>query len=157
MLSMGSKGVGSRALYSYGAATTVGTSQTNATLLPVSGITIPAGILQANSNILIFMEYSCPAAAGTTITIALNDGGGASTISSFQPSATSARIRCRMQNRNSLSAQRGSIDSTVNITAVTAVASTAKNTGVDCTLSIVATTGATNSITLESVLVLVIP
>jgi len=157
MLSFRGRYSSARSLYSYGAATTVGTSQTNATLLPVSGVTIPKNALGLNSSMLIFMEFSCPAAAGTTITLTLNDGGGASTICSFSPSATSARARVRMGNRNSLSSQRSSLDSTVNVTAVTAVATTTEDTSLDCTLSVLATTGATNNITLETILIMVIP
>ena len=144
-----------RALYSTGVAVTSGVGA-NATLATV---TIPAGMLRTSSQLLIYGDFTSGGSVGTrTVTYTFTDGlTPTNVIVGNLNSAAGTRNMIRMVNRNSLSSQRWTLENTLNFSVATTVTSTTTlNTGAATTLTLTAT-NASDTLTMESLLVVVCP
>ena len=128
----------------------------NATLASFS---IPAGTMQANSQIVMYLDLTATVSgAGQQVNITITDGSSTTTLlNGLVNSTTTCRAMIRIANRNSTSAQYCAIENVINFTvAGTPQNTTAKALAGAFTLNVTATNSA-GDITLQSILVEIIP
>lgn len=131
-----------------GLAVTVAAGGSNTDMI-AGGIRIPAKTLSTNGQFYFIANFTSSGTVGDrTLTLTLNDGGGASTM--FQGTLISlmSDISVRSANRNSEASQKTRLESSTNVNGVVTFADLTKNTALDCTVNLLVT-NPSDSVTLE--------
>jgi len=127
----------------------------NATL---ASFAIPAGTMRANSQIVMWLDLTASiSGAGQQVNIILNDGSATTVLHGLVNSTTLSRVTMRIANRNNTSAQYCAIENVLNFSVGgVPVQTTTKALAGAFTLSVTATNSA-GDITLQSILVEIVP
>lgn len=127
----------------------------NATL---ASFAIPAGTMRANSQIVMWLDLTATVSgAGQQVNIIINDGSATTVLHGLVNSTTLTRALIRIANRNNTSAQYCAIENVLNFSVGgVPVQTTTKALAGAFTLSVTATNSA-GDITLQSILVEIVP